>query len=118
MSFAYNYMLSNKGIEIEETYPYQGNDNLGCRYNSSNSVGSPSTYVFVSAGNETLLKNVVAEVGPVAVGIDASHESFFSYSKGVYYEPLCSSVYINHAVLVVGYGTDPDGEDYWLIKNR
>lgn len=118
MNFAYNYMLSNRGIEIAQTYPYQGNDTFKCRYNASNSVGSPTTYVFVNPGNETLLKNVVAEIGPVAVGIDGSRESFFSYSAGVYYDPLCSNVSINHAVLLVGYGTDKIDGDYWLIKNR
>ena len=118
MNFAYNYMLSNKGIEMAKTYPYQENDTFQCRYNANNSVGAPTTYVFVNSGNETLLQNVIAEIGPVAVGIDASRESIFTYTKGVYYEPTCSNVSINHAVLVVGYGTEPDGQDYWLIKNR
>lgn len=38
---------------------------------------------------------------------------------GIYDEPECSSsiVSLNHAVLVVGYGTD-NGKDYWLVKNR
>lgn len=27
---------------------------------------------------------------------------------------LCS---YNHAITVVGYGTDPDGTDFWIIKN-
>ena len=77
MGFAYNYMLSNKGIELAETYPYQGSDTFECRYNVSNSVGSPTTYVF-------------AEIGTVAVGIDASQESFFSFASGVmnYYAPV------------------------------
>lgn len=57
-------------------------------------------------------QNVVAEIGPVAVAIDASQESFFSYANGVYYDPLCSTVVINHAVLLVGYGTDTIGGDY------
>lgn len=42
-------------------------------------------------------------------------QAFFSFLLGVYNEPACSSVRINHAVLVVGYGTSPS--DYWLVKN-
>ena len=40
---------------------------------------------------------------------------------GVYDEPECRNgrFDLDHAVLVVGYGTDEDsGEDYWLVKNR
>ena len=37
---------------------------------------------------------------------------------GVYKEPDClwKADELDHAVTLVGYGTDPQGEDYWLIK--
>jgi len=37
---------------------------------------------------------------------------------GVYYDPHCDSYRLNHAVLVVGYGTyGYSGKEYWLVKN-
>jgi len=54
--------------------------------------------------------------GPVVLTIYASDPAFQSYSGGVYY-PSPYECEPNHAVLVVGYGTDPNYGDYWLIKN-
>lgn len=74
-------------------------------------------FVDIESGNEEKLKKAIATVGPVSVAIDASHETFQFYSEGVYDEPECSSENLDHGVLAVGYGTDEDGKDYWLIKN-
>lgn len=51
-------------------------------------------------------------VGPVAVGIDAAQRSFQFYKSGVYYEAKCEQE-VNHAILIVGYGKTPKGEEYW-----
>ena len=67
--------------------------------------------------NETALKYATAKEGPISVAIDAMHETFQLYKSGVYDEPSCSDHATDHAVLVVGYGTE-DGKDYWLVKNR
>ena len=43
------------------------------------------------------------------------------YCSGVMDEPNCmwKSEDLDHAVLLVGYGTCPEtGLDYWLIRNR
>lgn len=64
------------------------------------------------------MKVALLKHGPISVAIDASHKAFSFYSKGVYFEPKCGNKEdeLDHAVLVVGYGT-MNGEQYWLVKN-
>ena len=66
-------------------------------------------------GQELMLAKAVAEQ-PVVVAVDASHQSFQLYEKGIYYNSNCSSKSLDHSMLVVGYGTQ-NGEDYWIVKN-
>lgn len=57
----------------------------------------------------------MANVGPVSVALGIS-DSFYGYSSGVYYQENCTRS-LSHALLLVGYGTDPVGGDYWILKN-
>ena len=57
----------------------------------------------------------IAQIGPIAVGIDASRQSFQLYSSGVYYDSDCSPNNIDHAVVVVGYGSDGPDNDYFIV---
>ena len=112
---AFQYVKDNGGIDTEESYPYTAADGM-CKFSSS-SVGATVTgYVKIPSGDESSLLEAVTSVGPISVSIDASHDSFHLYNSGVYYEPLCSTSMLDHAVLVVGYGTE-SGTDYWLVKN-
>lgn len=76
-------------------------------------------YVDIPEGDEKALEAAVAALGPVSVGIDASQMTFQFYSQGVYYDEDCKNEAksVNHAVLVVGFGREPDGQKYWLVKN-
>jgi len=115
MDYAFTYVIKNGGLDTEASYPYTARDGT-CRYSAASSGGTISKYVDVTAGSEAALQSAVATVGPISVAIDASHNSFQFYKKGVYNEPLCSSKNLDHGVLAVGYGTDA-GKDYWIVKN-
>ncbi|KAL8615241.1 hypothetical protein ACOMHN_050282 [Nucella lapillus] len=73
-------------------------------------------FVDIKSKSKPDLQRAVATVGPISVAIDASHTSFQLYSHGVYHEPQCSQIYLDHAVLAVGYGKY-ESKDYWLVKN-
>lgn len=117
MDRAFAYIRDNGGIDTEASYPYMAEEGT-CRYNPANSGAKVRGYVDIETGSENQLKAAVATVGPVSVAMDARHASFGNYAGGIYYEPACSTTALNHAVLVVGYGTDETtGYDYWLLKN-
>ncbi|XP_052436734.1 procathepsin L-like isoform X2 [Carassius gibelio] len=114
MDQTFQYIEVNGGLDTEESYPYEGIDNQ-CRFNPSTVGATCRGYVDVIRGDESALQEAVAIVGPVSVGIDAGHITFQLYESGIYDEPECSSYFINHGVLVVGYGSSSG--DYWIVKN-
>jgi len=116
MDYAFEYVISNGGLDTEASYPYTATGPNNCQYNPANSAETLSSYKDVTSGDENALETA-ANTQPVSVAIDASNNSFQLYSSGVYYEPNCSSTSLDHGVLVVGYGTDNSGTDYWLVKN-
>ena len=64
-------------------------------------------------------KAVVAKQ-PIAVVLAANNAYIHSYAGGVIDADDCLTDCddINHAVLIVGYGTDEaTGLDYWLVRN-
>ena len=109
-----NKYVIGYGLMSEQSYPYSGYAN-SCQYSSSKVTARVSTTYYVSHGDESALKTASALIGPIEVCIEVSG-SFQYYASGVYYNPYCKGS-VNHAVLLVGYGTDPTGGDYWLVKN-
>jgi len=114
MTQAMQYIIANKGVDTESSYPYTAQDGT-CTFNAANVGSTESTFTNVATGDENALQQTVY-TGPTSVAIDASHSSFQFYSSGVYYEPDCSSSQLDHGVLAIGWGTS-SGSDYWLVKN-
>ncbi|OQV17069.1 Cathepsin L [Hypsibius exemplaris] len=112
----YNFIVKS-GIESLAQYPDTRADQK-CAFDPKKAVATCDGYYFVTpAGNESALQRAVASHGPIAVMIDSTQPSFAAYTGGVYNEPKCSSTVPDRNILVVGYGTDPTGGDYWIAKN-
>jgi cathepsin L len=112
MESVYRYIQFNGGLDTEEVYPYKARDEI-CHYDFSSGGATVKGYDLFKQTEESL-KNAVATIGPISVGIVAT-SSMQMYDGGVFYEDNCGDD-INHGVLVVGYGSE-DGDDYWLVKN-
>jgi len=116
MDFAFKYIKDNHGIDTEASYPYEAVDDT-CHFKKRDVGATDVGFVDIKQGDEEALKAAVATVGPVSVAIDASQPSFQFYSEGVYDEPACSPINLDHGVLCIGYGVSDDGQEYWLVKN-
>ena len=101
----------------EADYPYQDRDpNYSCQAKPKWSSGAIIDEAVVDYGcNEEKLIDLLVHHGAVATGIYASDSGFKNNDLAVFDQ--CTSSRINHAVVVVGYGTDATGKDYWTIKN-
>jgi len=112
------YMADHGGTHSHETdYPYQDRDpNYSCQTDKPKwNSGAIIDKAIVDYGcDEDKMKKMIYYHGAVATGIYASDSGFKNSDKEVF--DRCSSSKINHAVTVVGWGTQ-GGKDYWLIKN-
>jgi cathepsin L len=123
MASAYMHIQLQPGIASSVSYPYKEDvehtDIYKCQFDATTSVGTTTGYARILPGNETLLRDVVASVGPVAFGMNAGLETFVFYSSGIYDDPNCTPG-ISHSALIYGYGTAryKSGKtvDYWLCK--
>ena len=120
MDYSFEYVKVNGGIDTEKSYPYNWTDpKVGkCKYRKADSDATCTGYVDLPKGNETSLQCAIAYEGPIAIGVDASHQGFRSYKRGVYDDPNCKSRSedLDFSLLVVGYGTE-NSIDYYNCKS-
>jgi len=103
----FNY--TEGGITTEADYPYTAQ--TGTCEKKGKPVAVNKGYVRLPQNNYTALMNAVATVGPISISLDASWRS---YESGVY-TGTCGTT-IDHAVVLVGYGTIAPN-DYYLVRN-
>ena len=110
------------GVFTADAYPYTSGSTKKtgtCMFNANQTANigvKVSGYVTLPALSSDAIKRAVATIGPISVGVDATN--WGPYSTGIFVDPSCNVARINHAVLVVGYGTEAStGRDYWIVKN-
>ncbi|XP_057503350.1 actinidain-like [Actinidia eriantha] len=112
-SGAYEFIINNGGINTEANYPYTGEDGI-CDQNKENEkYVTIDGYENVPFYNEKALQKAVAHQ-PVSVLIASNSTAFKYYESGIFTGPCGPR--IDHAVTIVGYGTEGD-MDYWIVRN-
>lgn len=115
MTQAFDFVQQNNGLTNDKNYPYTGVQGQ-CNKTKVliNPVVTIKGYMNVTSNSEDNLADAVTGQ-PVSVAIDAGGYLFQLYSQGVYDGPC--GIDLNHGVTVVGFGTNSNDGDYWIVKN-
>ncbi|CAG9566497.1 unnamed protein product [Danaus chrysippus] len=109
---ALRYFLDHGAMSLK-SYPYVAK-NENCRYDSSKVVIRIKDFKNIMQLSEDQIKEHLYNIGPLSIDITSS--SLAWYTSGILIEECHSSIKIDHAVLLVGYGKE-NGVDYWIVKN-
>ena len=118
MEYAFTWLESN-GLETESDYAYSGTKGT-CKKDTSKYIDMKVTgYKQLSdwsAGDEAEIKEFLYETGPLSVALNAN--PLQTYVSGILdlTSSQCSPSGLNHAVTLVGYGSE-SGTDYWIVRN-
>ncbi len=112
LAFAY---IMSAGITTEAQWPYTMQSGV-CNWAGKTPVANFTGWYELPVNNYTALMNQV-NVQPIA--ISAAAGPWQSYDKGVFSCPndgICDTD-VDHAIVLEGYGTDPQKGDYYLVRN-
>ncbi len=115
---AYSQIMQIGGLQTEWTYPYISyfGEAGSCHANTSSfALAKLKNYVVLPSNSYEPLLKAVANIGPIAISVEASHWS--DYETGVFDGCNQTNPDIDHEVQLIGYGTDPQLGDYWLVRN-
>ena len=112
--------LRATGQTSEWMYPYRSihGQNFKCAFNRTETprVANVTGYRKIPSNQYMPLMEVIGTIGPVSISVEAIHWS--RYESGVF--DGCNQTHpdIDHAVQLVGYGTEAEsGKKYWLVRN-
>ncbi|XP_004517612.1 cathepsin L1 [Ceratitis capitata] len=103
-----------KGLAPGGSYPYLDKKDT-CKYSPASKAAEVKGFAAIKPKDEKTMKEIVGTLGPLACSVNAL-ETLLLYKEGIYDDAECNKGEVNHAVLVVGYGSEK-GKDYWIVKN-
>nr|XP_034833780.1 uncharacterized protein LOC117990447 [Maniola hyperantus] len=117
---AYRAIEQLGGLEAENDYPYEG-ENDKCSFNKTLSRVQISGAVNISS-NETDMAKWLLQNGPISIGINANAMQFYVGGVSHPWRMLCNPSNLDHGVLIVGYGVKDyplfhKRLPYWIVKN-
>jgi cathepsin F len=122
MTNAYTYLINSGGLMEQRAYPYTGSPGP-CRFDPAGAAVRVTNFTAVRAanGDEAQLRAALVRRGPLAVALNAAFMQ--TYVAGVSCPLVCPRAFVNHGVLLVGYGARGFAalrlgyRPYWVIKN-
>jgi KDEL-tailed cysteine endopeptidase len=115
----WTFDTDNAGITSEECYPYvsgkTGKTGVCQKTCTPITESIVKSQISVTPYSDTLLMNALL-INPVSIAIEADSKSFQLYKSGVYNDQVGCGTNLDHAVVLVGWGT-ADGEDYYILRN-
>ncbi|KAE7997147.1 hypothetical protein FH972_001803 [Carpinus fangiana] len=119
MTNAYKYLMEAGGLEEESSYPYTGKQGE-CMFKPEKVAVKVSNFTNIPV-DENQIAAYLVNHGPLAVGLNAVFMQ--TYIGGVSCPLICGKKWVNHGVLLVGYGAKGFSilrfgyKPYWIIKN-
>jgi len=107
------FSYTEAGLTTDANYEYTQETGT-CDKEKIKPVVKNAGFVRLPTNNYTALINALANVGPIAISVAAGGSGWQTYGGGVY-TGNCGFDQ-DHAVQLVGYGTD-SGKDYWIVRN-
>jgi len=105
------------GLSAEWTYPYTsyfGSD-FTCNQKFMMPVAKVAKFVNLPENEQLPVLNYLASYGPLSISVDAS--TWAHYETGVFNACNQTNPDLDHAVMLVGYGTDAQYGDFWIVRN-
>ncbi|KAG5675052.1 hypothetical protein PVAND_004990 [Polypedilum vanderplanki] len=117
--YIYDLVISKKGLPLNSSYPYTGNDNKVCPVKNIVSDTAIKGYITLFTDNEDTIVCNLIKGGPMSVAVFVN-STFLKYSGGIYNDVASCKpdLVLNHAILMVGYDIDPKTKlEYYIFKN-